>query len=127
MSQGEDLLALHMRSEGINALAEYRFAAEACGGTGKGLRARLEAYGLRDWRADFAILDSRLLVEVEGGGWSGGRHTRGAGFEGDLQKYDAAMRLGFTVYRCSPSMVKSGRAIQTIKILMELRKSAQNQ
>ena len=127
MSQGEDLLALHMRSEGISALAEYRFSAEACGGTGKGLRARLEASGLRDWRADFAILDSRLLVEVEGGGWSGGRHTRGAGFEGDLQKYDAAMRLGFTVYRCSPEMVKSGRAIQTIKILMGLQKSAQSQ
>lgn len=124
MSQGEDLLALHMRAEGINALAEYRFAAEACGGTGKGLRARLEAAGLRDWRADFAILDVRLLIEVEGGGWSGGRHTRGAGFEGDLQKYDAAMRLGFTVYRCSPAMVKSGRAIQTIKILMELQKTA---
>lgn len=116
-SDAEELLALHMRAEGLQFVAEYRFGAAACGGAGKGLRARLEAAGLRDWRADFYITGSKLIVEVEGGGWSGGRHTRGAGFSEDLLKYDAAMRLGFNVYRCSPAMVKSGRAINTIKAL----------
>lgn len=45
-------------------------------------------------------------------------HTRGAGFEEDLRKYDAAMRLGWTVYRCSPAMVRQGVAIDTIKRLI---------
>lgn len=118
MSDAEVLLALHMRANGIEAVREYRFAAEACGGAGRGLRGRLEKEGLRDWRADFAILARRLLVEVEGGGWTGGRHTRGVGFSNDLQKYDSAMRLGWTVYRCDPEMIRSGRAIETILMIL---------
>lgn len=120
MSEAEETLALHFRAHDLQPVREYRFAAEAAGGAGKGLRERLSRAGLRDWRADFALIGHRLLIEVEGGGWTGGRHTRGAGFEGDLAKYDAAMRLGFTVYRCSPAMVKSGRAIETIAGLVKL-------
>lgn len=120
MSDGEETLALHLRAHGIQFEREYRFGAAGAGGAGKGLRERLAAAGLRDWRADFALIDHDLLVEVEGGAWSGGRHTRGMGFEADLAKYDAAMRLGFTVYRCSPAMVKSGRAIETILGLLRM-------
>lgn len=129
-SEAEERLAIQLRAEGIEFEREYRFGAMACGGTGKGLRARLEAIGLRDWRADF-LLPGMLLVEVEGitsygrtksGKMALGRHQTAKGIEGDLAKYDAAMRLGFTVYRCSQSMVKSGRAIETIKILLESRK-----
>jgi very-short-patch-repair endonuclease len=123
VSEAEESLALHLRANGVEFEREYRFAADACGGVGKGLRARLVDAGLKDWRADFAMIDDMLLVEVEGGGWSGGRHTRGAGFEGDLAKYDAAMRLGYVVYRCSPAMVKTGRAIETIMALVELRQN----
>ena len=121
MSDAEELLAFQLRVTCVDFEREYRFAAEACDGPGKGLRSRLAAAGLKDWRADFALTDAMLLVEVEGGGWTGGRHTRGAGFEGDLAKYDAAMRLGYVVYRCSPAMVKSGRAIETIMALVQLR------
>ena len=118
MSEAEATLALHLRANGIKADREYRFAAEACGGTGRGLRGRLDAAGLRDWRADFAILGHRLLVEVEGGGWIGGRHSRGKGFAEDLLKYEAALRLGWTVYRCDPEMIRSGRAIETVLMFL---------
>jgi hypothetical protein len=123
-SQAEDALALHLRAEGIEAIREYRFGAEACGGAGKGLRDRLAKAGLQDWRADFALPEHGLLIECEGGGWAGGRHTRGAGFAADLKKYDAAARLGWRVYRCDPAMIKSGRAIETIRILMQQGESA---
>lgn len=118
MSEAEATLALHLRANGIEAVREYRFAAEACGGAGRGLRERLEAAGLRDWRSDFAILEHRLLIEVEGGGWSGGRHSRGKGFAEDLRKYEAALRLGWVLYRCDPEMIRSGRAIETVLMFL---------
>jgi hypothetical protein len=65
--------------------------------------------------------EHRLLVEIEGGAWSGGRHTRGKGFADDLRKYDAAMKLGWTVYRCDPAMVQAGHAIETIRMLLRLK------
>ena len=114
-------LALHLRAHKLEAEREYRFGAIAAGGPGKGLRERLKAAGLKDWRFDVAFPAQRLAVEIEGGGWTGGRHTRGAGFAEDLLKYQAAMRLGWNVYRCSPAMVTSGQAIETIRILLGLR------
>ena len=41
--------------------AEVRFAAEHVG-MGKGLRDRLKAHGLRDWRADFTCQSIMLMV-----------------------------------------------------------------
>lgn len=121
MSDAEDTLALHLKSTGHAFEREHRFAAHATGGTGKGCRQRLVAAGLKDWRFDFAMPERRFAVEVEGGAWTGGRHTTGTGFHADLLKYEAAQRLGWTVYRCDPAMIKSGRALQTISMLLGAR------
>jgi len=69
----------------------------------------------RQWRADFHLIDKKILVEVEGGIWSGGRHTRGKGYLGDMEKYNAATMMGFQVIRFSTDQVKSGHAIQQIE------------
>lgn len=95
---------------------EYRFAAHHSGGIGKGLRKRLKQAGLRDWRFDFAWPDIKFAVEVEGGGWSSGRHTRGKGFREDMEKYNAAMAFGWVIYRCDAELIKSVRAIKTIEV-----------
>lgn len=68
----------------------------------------------RRWRFDFAWPDHGLAVEVDGGTWSGGRHTRGAGYEKDSEKINAANLLGWTCLRYTSSMVKSGRAAREI-------------
>lgn len=69
----------------------------------------------RKWRADFHLKGRMILIEVEGGIWSSGRHTRGKGYLGDMEKYNAATMLGYQVIRFSAEQVKSGLAIQQIE------------
>ena len=67
----------------------------------------------RRWRADFFI-EPNLLIEVEGGTWSGGRHTSGVGYRNDCAKYNAAVLGGFKVLRFTADMVRDG-ALSTIE------------
>jgi len=69
---------------------------------------------VRKWRFDFAWPGQMVAVEVEGGTWSGGRHTTGIGFRNDCEKYNAATALGWRVYRFTSDQVKSGMAIKQI-------------
>ncbi|MBU6303779.1 MAG: hypothetical protein KGS60_19705 [Verrucomicrobia bacterium] len=59
----------------------------------------------RRWRADFAHLPSRSLIEIEGGIWVLGRHNRAAGFNADLEKYLEAGLLGWRVFRLGPDQL----------------------
>jgi len=72
---------------------------------GAALEKEFQFHPKRKWRADFAHLPSQTLIEIEGGVWSGGRHTRGGGFEKDCEKYFEAVLGGWRVIRLSPSMV----------------------
>ena len=74
----------------------------------------------RRWRFDFAWPELMFAVEVEGGGWSGGRHTRGSGFTKDLEKYSEAMALGWNIYRVDGALINSGKAIEVIKQLIKM-------
>jgi very-short-patch-repair endonuclease len=53
------------------------------------------------WRADFAHVASRTLIEIEGGIFQrgAGRHNRGAGYAKDAEKYLEAVLAGWTVIR----------------------------
>ena len=79
-----------------------------------------EFHPKRKWRADFHLVGKKILVEVEGAIWSGGRHTRGKGYLGDMEKYNAATMMGFQVIRFSTDQVKSGLAIQQIEKMVGL-------
>jgi hypothetical protein len=97
-SRLETAFDLQARLRGLPpAAAEYRFAAMACGGFGKGLRARLSTAGLRDWRFDRAWPDRLVAVEIDGGVFSRGRHVRATGYLGDVLKANAAVELGWRV------------------------------
>lgn len=65
----------------------------------------------REWRSDFVWPDARLIVECEGGTYSGGRHTRGKGFEDDARKYNTLTLLGWRVLRVTGAHVTSGEAV----------------
>lgn len=66
---------------------------------------------VRKWRFDFAFADM-VAVEIEGGIWTRGRHTRGSGFIKDCEKYNTAAALGWRVFRFPSGMVEDGSAIQ---------------
>jgi very-short-patch-repair endonuclease len=75
---------------------------------------------IRKWRFDFAWIDRKLAVEVEGATWARGRHTRGAGFEKDCEKYNTAALAGWRVLRFTGAMVNDGRALTTIARVLGL-------
>jgi hypothetical protein len=62
----------------------------------------------RRWRFDAAIPEIKMAFELEGGIWSGGRHIHPAGYEKDLEKYNTAALMGWTVYRFVPRMLNQG-------------------
>lgn len=65
----------------------------------------------RRWRFDFAWPSQKIAVEIEGGTWIAGRHSRGTGYEADLEKYNEATAQGWQVYRVTTAMVDDGRAL----------------
>ena len=85
----------------------------------------------RKWRADFAHLPSRTLIEVEGGAWVGGRHNRGSGFVKDAEKYLEATLAGWRVVRLTECQLEAdtlGRLMEFINILpAALRSSSRAQ
>ncbi len=99
LSPGEEAFALHCKVEGLAPEREYVFSPP------------------RKWRFDFYFPAHKLAVEVEGG--YGGRHQRG-GFEKDMEKYNAAARMGIIVVRYTTRMVTHGTAINDVlEILRE--------
>jgi len=70
---------------------------------------------VRRWRFDFAWPALRLAVEIEGGAWVRGRHTRGPGFSGDCEKYNAATLGGWKILRFTPDAIRDGRALGVIR------------
>lgn len=61
----------------------------------------------RRWRMDWAWPDQMIALEQEGGIWVGGRHTSGAGFAKDMEKYNTAASRGWWVFRGTPSQIAS--------------------
>lgn len=71
--------------------------------------------GYGECRFDFAWPEIKLAVEVEGGIWQGGRHTRGAGFSKDCDKYNHAAIDGWCVIRLTGAHLNKRAGIETIK------------
>lgn len=72
-------------------------------------------HGERRWRFDLCWPPLMVAVEVEGGVYAGGRHTRGKGFEDDAVKYNQALILGWRVFRYSTGQVNKGIAIADLR------------
>lgn len=77
----------------------------------------------RKWRFDFAWPRERVALEVDGGVFTGGRHTRGAGFEADAEKLNEAALLGWSVLRVTTNHVGSGMALHWVERLIGAKRA----
>lgn len=75
----------------------------------------------RRWRFDFAWPTAKVALEVEGGTFLSGRHSRGRGFEDDCIKYDEAAIAGWLVIRVTGDMVTDGRALALVERALAAR------
>ena len=92
---------------------------------GPSLEREVQFHTSRRWRADFAHLESRTLIEIEGGIFmrGGGRHSRGAGYAKDAEKYLEAALAGWRVIRLTERQLEVGtieRIVAMISAPMKL-------
>lgn len=72
----------------------------------------------RRFRGDLCYLSDRLIVEVDGGTWSGGRHTSGGGYRRDCVKRALATIAGYRYINATSDQVKDGTALRWIQAIM---------
>ena len=74
----------------------------------------------RDWRFDFAHIDAKIAIEIEGGIWVQGRHVRPKGYSEDCTKYNEAQLMGWQVYRFTSENMG---IVAIAKIIKKIRES----
>ncbi len=79
-------------------------------GLTRGLQRQHRFHPTRQWRFDFAFPACKLAIEVDGGTWTNGAHSRGAGIARDCEKLAAAVIDGWSVMRATTNQVKDGTA-----------------
>jgi len=87
-----------------------------------GMKRQHKFHAQRGWLFDFAWPGAKVAMEVDGGTWVGGAHSRGSGIEKDCEKLAAAVILGYRVMRATTNQVKSGAAAAWLEAV--LRRSA---
>ena len=92
-----DVMLKWFAEHGLEAVPEYRF------------------HPTRKWRFDFAFLDAKVALEVQGGLFTGGRHSRGASLLKEHEKLNAAAIAKWRVLYTIPSELGTIDLIDTIK------------
>jgi very-short-patch-repair endonuclease len=107
MSDLEEQFAFQLRvSNHPEPTREYRFAPP------------------RRWRFDFAWIEAKVGVEVNGGAWVNGRHNRAGGQAADNEKLNAAVLAGWRILRFTSDAVADGSALQQTEELLAVRSKA---
>lgn len=75
----------------------------------------------RRWKWDLAWPAHNLLVEVDGGQYTGGRHQRPGrwGADNDAEKQSTAAALGWVTMRFTRKMIEDSRAVELICLYLD--------
>jgi len=73
----------------------------------------------RKWRFDFAWPDLKLAVEIQGGQWTQGAHSRGGGMNRDCEKNAHALMLGWRVLFLTGDQVRNDEGLKWLVEIIE--------
>lgn len=71
----------------------------------------------RKWRFDFAHWGSGVAIEIEGGLWTRGAHSHPIGITRDIEKYNEAALLGWTVIRLHRGNINEETLTRVIELI----------
>jgi hypothetical protein len=72
---------------------------------GPTLQPEFQFHPKRKWRFDYCHLGTCTAIELEGGIWVKGAHSRGAHFNSDCEKYNSATICGFSLFRLTTNSI----------------------
>ena len=99
---------------------ELRFMAQIkAAGLERGCWRQYRAVPDRGYAWDFAWPDERLLLEIQGGTWIQGAHSRGTGIRRDCEKLCAATLAGWRVMAIDTTMVRDGTGLKLIETALK--------
>ena len=94
----EDLLESQMQEAGLSGFVREYQAIEG-----------------RRFKWDFAFVEDRLLIEVQGAVWVKGGHSTGVGITRDCEKFSIASANKWFTIPVTTDHVKNGKALEWIK------------
>jgi hypothetical protein len=78
----------------------------------------LRFHPTRKWRFDYAWPEWLVALEVDGGVWTRGRHTRGAGWLKDTEKLNEAAARGWRLLRTTPDQLCSAATLRVLTLAL---------
>lgn len=117
----DKLAAEHRRAEReqLENVLVFQFQARKV----RGWKREVRFHSQRMFRFDFAFCEEKLAIEIQGGTHSGGKHTRGGGYEQDCIKTQLAILDGWTVLPFTGSQVVRGEAVDVIERALRQRRA----
>lgn len=105
-TQASDLFTAVIKADlGAECVKEYKF------------------HPTRRWRFDYALPEHKIAIEIDGGVWTQGRHTRPVGYLHDMEKFNEAAAMGWLVLKFTPKEQYSRAAIEVVGRTIAWRKS----
>lgn len=80
-------------------------------------------HGKRNWRFDFAWIDHKIAVEIQGGTRIKSGHTTHAGISRDCEKGNAALVLGWKVLHATTDQLNDLSLIDSLRTLLKILKN----
>jgi hypothetical protein len=71
----------------------------------------------RRWKFDYYHEPTMTAIELEGGLYSGGRHSRAEGYLSDIEKYNAASMQGIVILRLGTGQVDAAHIAEFVSYL----------